>query len=54
MEQLQHEGAGRKLGQRRDCRMTEGTVGVVRHAREVGVRNGTPTKGRTISQATSA
>ncbi len=36
VEQLEHEGAGRKLRERRDRRMAERAVGVVRHARQLG------------------
>ena len=45
VKQLQHEGAGRKLRQRHDRRMAEGAVGVVGHAREIGVRDGPADEG---------
>ena len=39
VKQLEHEGVRRKLRERRDRRMAERAVGVVRHAREFGVRD---------------
>ena len=38
VKQLQHEQAAAELRQRRDGRMTEGAVGLARHAGEIGVR----------------
>ena len=40
MKQLEHERIGRKLRERGDRRVAEAAVGVVRHAREIGVRDG--------------
>ena len=37
VEQLEHEQAGRELDERRGRRMAEGAVGLLRHAREVGL-----------------
>ena len=37
VEQLEHEQIGAELHQRRGRRMTEGAVGLLRHAREIGV-----------------
>ena len=40
VEQFEHEQAGRQLDQRRGRRMTEGAVGLARHAGKIGFRNG--------------
>ena len=39
VKQLQHERVGPKLRERRDRRMAESAVGLVRHAGEVGIRD---------------
>ena len=45
VKQLEHEGAGRKLRERRDRRMAEAAVGIMGHAREIGVRDGPADEG---------
>ena len=45
VEQLQHEQAGAELHQRRGGRMAEGAVGLLRHAREIGLRDAVADEG---------
>ena len=45
VKQLQHKGAGRDLRKRRNGRVAERAVGVVRHAGEFRVRNGAADEG---------
>ena len=45
VEQLQHEQVGAELGERRHCGMTEGSVGLARHAGEIGLRQAVADEG---------
>ena len=45
VKQLEHERIGRELRERRDRRVAERAVGIVRHAGKVGIRNRAADKG---------
>ena len=45
VEQFEHEQAGAELHQRRGGRMAEGAVGLLRHAREIGLRDAVADEG---------
>ena len=54
VEQLEHEGVGAELRERRHGRMAERAVGLARHAGEVGLGDGVAANGLITSTATSA